>query len=293
MGSNRFNFETLLVDEKCCQPRVLKTNKFTELVLRKSKLSGVKYLPKTYSVFESSCGVERMLGPDEDLIALWHQHKQNNSAVEFVIRKCNTVERRLAVRRAVNKAIDPNNNTVHRNMPDSKMVNKCYKKLNQLRVRDDTETANVEHVYEHIEESIREECAAVQEAYVKQIVNNEIQLKLQAHKMTEVEESIKQLSRKESVRNYEDHCSSDFNELKLSHNNINVLKYLYTKLRNHGGAKVQAAAFNKSSGRFNESRVALLSRDYYNSCGNSTDDSKSSSEKSSRSNSSSALESLV
>jgi hypothetical protein len=288
MGSNRFNFEVLLSEDKT---HVLRSGKFIELVLRKSNLSGTKYLPRTYSVFESSCGIERMLTRSDDLVQIWRAHKENNSNVEFVIRKCNLVEKKLAVN--VKTHIDANNNCSSESA-NSKIVRKCYKKLNALKVSDASNANNsAAHIYEHVEDVLEKteqlKASQSQEAYLQQIAKNEMKLMQQSQKLIQVEKSIQELYQKK--QQVQELPQSDFNELKLTQN-INVLRYLYTKLRSQSGPKVQKAFYRSS--KLNESRVALLSHDY-NSCGNSTDESesKSSSGKSSRSNSSSALESLV
>jgi hypothetical protein len=242
MGSNKFNLELILNNQD--EERSIHCGKFIEIVLRKCNLHGSSNLRKTYSIFESSCGVERLLQRNEDIIQILRQNQMKQLKFEFVIRKCNSIELNLTQQEK-----------------QSKQVKKCYKKLKQMKQIDDKLTAASEkrqsnesiiHIYEPVDK-----------------FETSLQVKDDEE---EVKETIK------------------FNEMKIEQN-INVLQYLYSKLKAHQ----LSCSKNKYFDAINTSRIALLSKDY-NSCGNSSSDecsSNSSSSKCSRSSSSSALESLV
>ena len=240
MGSNKFNFELILNEH---EQRVVRCGKFIEMVLRKCNLTGsTDNFSKTYSIFENSFGVERLLNRNENIIQILQDNHKKQIKFEFVIRKCNLIEKKIQI-----STINKRNSTT---------IKKYYKKMNQLKIAQQLSTElrqnneSIIHIYEHIES---------------------------------LETSLK-------VTDDEPQHTTIQHEQKLNEN-INLLKQLYTKLKIHNALKSNKAYFQST----NSSKTPLLTKDY-NSCGNSSDDNDcgaTSSGKSSRSTSSSTLESLV
>lgn len=214
MGSHRFNVDLAKTGIKC--------DKLIEMALRKCNMTTAN--SQTYTVFESSCGVERALSRDDIIVRSFHSYP-----VEFVIRKCTQTERKLIVsRRDVN----------------TELREKYFRKLNRLEERQ-REVDSVIHVYERIEDQTLNQTKSELEYINKKL---------------------------------------DEDQVKLAQN-INVLKYLYARLTSNSNPNYKRLACDS----FN-SQTSLLHND---SDGYGSQEDSTYSGKSSRSSSSSALESLV
>ena len=280
MGSNRF-FISLSAEQ---QQQQLGRIKLVELALRRLNPHAQAYFPQTYAIFESICGIERLVGRGEDLAFLCRRHASQHTRVEFVIRKCGLVEQ---------SRVAPTDPTDNKN---SKLLKKCYKKLNQLKATAAAadSSSSIAHIYEHIDEASR-----LKSKYVEKIAQNEIKLKRQTKKLQQVEKQISTIMPASTPSSppppkmclfQKNKLENDMSELKLAQN-INFLKYLYSKLRNQNGI-VGKSFYSKFLSSANDSQTQLLLSNDFNSCGNSADE-ETWSASSSRSNSSSALESLV
>lgn len=248
------------------------TVQFIELVLKKCKLTSNE---KTYSVFESVNGVEKMLKSNEIVTDVW-KYWLNQSvpySVQFIVRKCVSVEKKLAA--------------ISESEKRKQMIKKCYKKINS----DKTNQSPKQDKHEL--KSKRD--------YLKKIVENEEQLKKQSEQLLQIEallqkltaeankqieqsvpqkETSKQSNKPNKLCSY--HQNSLINNLneKFS-DNINFLQFLYLKLKKQNSSQNKSFSYEK-----------LIDN---NSCGNSSagEDYDSSSNRSSRTTSTSTLESLV
>lgn len=266
MGSHK-----LVIDlESNCE---MTSVQFVELVLKKCKLTSNEKLTKTYSVFESVNGVEKMLKSNEIITDVWkYWIKQSvQHSVQFIVRKCVSVEKKLTATTESDKR--------------KKMIKKCYKKIN-------SETSS-ELIQDKRDIKTKRE-------FLKKIVENEQELKKQADQLLQIEallqnltstankqiqdvvvakETTKPVVKSNKMCSY--HQSNLINNLneKLS-DNVNFLQFLYLKLKKQGSSQNKSFSYEK-----------LID----NSCGNSSggEDYDSASNRSSRTTSTSTLESLV
>ena len=290
MGSHRMTID-IEASVKC-----LTCEQFIEIVLRRCRLNGSQNLAKTYAMFESVNGVERLVNASESvpsLCAKWSSTKMP----EFVIRKFLPVEKKLA-----SAAISQTS------------VKKYYKKLRASTSSAKTSVASSEvHVYEQVDAESESSPDVVQLEYLKRVLKNEMKLRRQAKKLLQVEESIhahvvnleknlmetlvKKLADEATASheatvpvNKPKICAFHKEKIETTLNtkladNINFLKFLHFKLKSSNKSE-------SHSGMKNSSKLAYKKMDdVLNSSGAS--DSNSSSQCNSRSTSTSTLESLV
>ena len=151
MGSRRLNIE---INSKS----TIKSEQFIELVLKKCKLN--EKLTRTYSVFESVNGVERLLTTNDNICDLWKYWSTESSkkqTIEFIIRKCFKIENKIKVN----------------NEKRQQMIKKCYLKMNADQAKQDLFT---------------------------QIIQNEQQLKKQSEKLQQVEQIIANLNQQQKQK---------------------------------------------------------------------------------------------
>ncbi|CAF0893471.1 unnamed protein product [Brachionus calyciflorus] len=139
---------------------LLNTSQLIEIVLRKiqSKYENIGDLIKSYSVYESISGVERLVGKNENIINLVVNQQNLNSNVYFIIRK----KTKIVVSKTQKKS----------NL-DAK---KCYRKLQSQKV-------NELRVFEDEEKIDNHEPELIKNVYLKQIFQNEIILNNQMQKL--------------------------------------------------------------------------------------------------------------
>ncbi len=261
MGSHKLNIE---IESNS----TVSSSQFIELVLKKCKLSSNEKLARTYSLFESVSGIEKLLKSSVNVTDIWKQWVEQSAhhSVQFIVRKCFKVEKKL-------------NTSVNCNDKRQQMIKKCYAKIN-------SQPSDVK--------SKRE--------YLKKIIHNEQEIKKQSEQLLQIEAMISKLNvtpikseekqqvvpvQVKQIKPNSKLCSYHHNNLvnnlneKLS-DNINFLQFLYYKLK-----KQNIAQQNKSF-----SYEKLID----NSCGNSSsgeDNYDYNSNRTSRNASTSTLESLV
>ena len=111
LRSRRLNLE---IDSRSS----IKSEQFIELALKKCKLNSK--LTRTYSVFESVSGVERLLESNDNICDLWKYWSTESSkkqTIEFIIRKCLPVEQKLTSK------------TMVTNEKRTRMIKKCYEQI--------------------------------------------------------------------------------------------------------------------------------------------------------------------
>ena len=268
MGSHKLNID---IESNS----TVNSSQFIELVLKKCKLTSDEKLARTYSLFESVSGIERLLKSSVNIASIWRQWVEQSAhhSVQLIVRKCFKVEKKL------NSSLDCGDRR-------QQMIKKCYAKIN-AQPKSSTE-------------------AKAKREYLKKIIQNEKEIKKQSEQLLQIEAMLSNLnvvkSTEQEVKPLEQEvvpvpvkptkpdsklCSFHHNNLvsnlneKLS-DNINFLQFLYYKLK-----KQNIMQQNKSF-----SYEKLID----NSCGNSSsgeDNYDSNSNRTSRSTSSSTLESLV
>ncbi|CAF0777329.1 unnamed protein product [Brachionus calyciflorus] len=129
----------------------LNTLQLVEIVLKKlqPKNENLSELAKTYAIYESAYGVERLINKDENILNLIKNQESLNSNVCFIIRK----------------------KSLTSNQKYNANVKKCFRQLhseNELRVYEDDEKTQM-NLYEY----------DLKKAYLKQILANEITLNKQ------------------------------------------------------------------------------------------------------------------
>ena len=176
-----------------------------------------------------------------------------HSNAEFVIRKFHPVEKRLA-------ASSLNEQTIR----------KCYKKL---KATNKTEQQQEPNIYEQLDDDENKENNtpdAVQLNYLKRVLKNEMKLKRQANKIIQARQ------------NEQDTTQTNLNSKLVE--NINFLKFLHSKLR---------VTSHKPDTAMNAHQISSKKLFAYKRMDNLLNSSGASDENSSRSTSTSTLESLV
>ena len=197
-----------------------------------------KSLCRTYAIFESNNGIEKKLHSNQSLLETY-----DIKTSELVIRRYFKTEKKVVQSQKLNDE------------QRQKMIKKCYQKLNQ--------GIQTQSAQPHL--------ATIEQEYLKEIIQNDYVLKRQNKQLSKVEQSIN-----DHVNKVSEKVQIVNQEAKIT-NNINVLQFLYCKLK-------------KNSSKNMKSYKRLADND---SCGNSSDE-ESSSNGSQRSTSSlHALESLV
>ena len=185
-------------DNKC----KLTCRQFIDIVLKKCKLQGSEQLIKTYSIFESVNGIERMLKSSDSVMDIWmnwsklypkvfklNQTQEDHSVcVELVVRKHRQLEKKVRM-----------------DDKQSKMIKKCYKKIKQASLQpavyeNELEVIDVQkvkrehqlkpeyHVYEQMDSTA--ENSEAHKEMLKKILKNEMELRKQAKKLIKVEQNI-------------------------------------------------------------------------------------------------------
>ena len=180
----------------------LTCRQFIDIVLKKCKLQGSEQLTKTYSIFESVNGIERMLKSSDSVMDIWmnwsklypkvfklNQTQMDQSVcVELVVRKHRQAEKKVRM-----------------DDKQSKMIKKCYKKIKQSnqqpavyenelevidvqKVKKEQQLKPEYHVYEQMENTAEQSDA--QKEMLKKILKNEMELRKQAKKLIKVEQNI-------------------------------------------------------------------------------------------------------
>jgi hypothetical protein len=163
MGSNKMSIDIPSNHQE------LKSAQLIELVMKRCRLSGSENLTKTYRLFECVNGVEQLIKRDRELIALWNEMKSNQGEAIFVVRKLKSIEKRLSSKTAERQLI---------------IAQKCYKKLK-------AQSNGQENQIKSEQAPIKVEGKANQESqYFEKIIQNELTLEKQAKKLIKVEKSI-------------------------------------------------------------------------------------------------------
>jgi hypothetical protein len=287
MGSHRMVFN--LQNDANAPHRQLTSQQLVDHVLKRCRLNRSTNVARTYAMFESVNGVERLVNANECVIELQAKWS-NHSNAEFVIRKFHPVEKKLT---------SPSTSTSSSSSSlNEQRIRKCYKKLKAAKKieqiqREQSNKQELNNIYEQINEDNKENATVsadvVQLNYLKQVLQNEMKLKRQAKKLQQARE----LRQKEKETEPKQ-CA--FHEEKLSTNlnaklveNINFLKFLHFKL------KVSNKTTNKNSDEttVNERQQSRKKLFAYKRMVNVLNSSGASDETSSQSSSTSTLESLV
>lgn len=122
MGSNCFKIDSVM------NPNFkLTSSELVELALKKCKISSTnEQITKTYSVYESCQGVERLLRRSEDVLDACKSWSKKQTEFEFVIRKSNRME--IKIKKQVNS------------QKQQKIVKKCFKKLGKIQIEEHRES---------------------------------------------------------------------------------------------------------------------------------------------------------
>jgi len=170
MGSNKMSIELPSTIQG------LKSAQLIEMVLKKCRLSGSENLIKTYRLFESINGVEQLIKRDRELITLCNEMKSNQGEAFFVVRKLKTIEKRLGSKTAEKQLI---------------MAQKCYKKLKAQSKREDNVAIKQKNKEQEKEsKSVEHKLTTDEREYYEKIIQNELTLEKQAKKLIKVEKSI-------------------------------------------------------------------------------------------------------
>lgn len=134
MGSHRMMIEMVVRSAQQHQP-VLSCGQLVKTALKRCRLDDSDAMLKTYALFERVNGIERALKPSDNVLAVWSQWSASRcgAEVEFVIRKCRTVEKRLMT--MSERPLDQRRN--------SQFIKQCYQKAKQIDVVNEV---NVEQV---------------------------------------------------------------------------------------------------------------------------------------------------
>lgn len=182
MGSRRLSLE---MDSKS----TIKSEHFIELALKKCKLNDK--LTRTYAVFESVSGIERLLTSDDNICDLWRVYSiESRKQTEFIIRKCLPVEQKLTSK------------TMVTNEKRTRMIKKCYEQINQQQTK--------------------------QDLFAK-IVQNEQELHKQAEKLQQVEQLLANLNQKQQQATTKP--MKTIKKRFLNENNVNFLQFLNHKIK--------------------------------------------------------------
>lgn len=143
MGSRKL---TLEIDSRT----TIKSEQFIELALKKCKLND--NLTRTYSLFENVSGVERLITTNDNICDLWKYWSTESSkkqTIEFIIRKCFTIEKKVKVN----------------NEKRQQMIKKCYEKMNADQTKQDLFTQIIQN-----EQQLKRQSEKLQQ--VEQIIAN-------------------------------------------------------------------------------------------------------------------------
>ena len=245
----------------------LTAQQLVEYVLKRCRLNGSVNLAKTYALFENVNGVERLVNESESIIELQAKWSTQSNA-EFVIRKIHPVEKRLTS-----------------SSLNEQTIRKCYKKLkavNQVEIKQ-KEQEQGPNIYEQLDDDNKENTSpdAIQLNYLKLVLKNEMKLKRQARKLIQAREARQQAQEKMSEKFPREKIQTNLNT-KLTEN-IHFLKFLHFKLKVSNKMDSTVSAHQKP-------RNKLFA---YKKMDNALNSSGASDDNSSRSTSTSTLESLV
>ena len=266
MGSNKIQMDFTKEELKSM------TNvKLIKSVLRKLFINDK--LAKTYVVFESVHGVERLLGDSEDFQQLFDEYKDQKCDVQFVIRKCHRMEEKLLKQN---------------DLKSKSMSRKCYKKLRISQQSQERHTEN-RQLLNIVPISIERDYAtrALQdESKLNQRLNTQ-DIAFDHKEIQTVADTIEEsLSDKSTIK------LSNLNQNELSHNlnhkftqNIKFLQSLYLKIKK-GGEK-------KSFKGYLAPRSSYQKLNETNSCGSSEESDDFDRQSSKTTTSTSTLDSLV
>jgi hypothetical protein len=256
MGSRKLIIEIESTSKITC-------GQFVEMVLKKCKLNSHDKLTKTYSLFESVSGIEQLLKSNDNFVNIWknwlNEYKQHN--VEFIVRKCLSIENKL------NTSIKTKSDEKHK-----QMIKNYYKKINS----------------ESKQQQQKQSDETTKQEYITKTIQNEQELKKQSEQLLKIQSLIENLEKAQTFEEVQSIkaqskklCS--FHQASVANNlhekisvNINFLQFLYYKL--------------KKQNSHNNSYKKLIDTSCLN---NSFGEDNYDSSRSSRTSSTSTLESLV